>query len=137
MIHRHLPLSIHDGAYRAARMAECAGERGRFEAVHRVLFTVEELMTVEASAVAEAAGVPDVVGFAECSNRTDPVPRIEVDLELAQRLGINAVPAIIFEGTLLAPPPDSLTLINLVRSTLLRRKAAQSGSEMLPAGGGK
>jgi len=137
VIHRHLPLSIHDGAYRAARMAECGAEQERFEAVHRVLFTIGELMTVDASAVAEAASVPDVVGFAECANRTDPVPRIEEDLELAQRLGINAVPAIIFEGTLLAPPPDSLKLINLVRSILLRREAAQSASEMLPASGGE
>jgi len=105
VIHRHLPLSTHDGAYRGARMAECAADQGRFEAMHQVLFRTEDLMEADASKVADADGVPDLVGFVE--------------------------------GALLDPPPDSVRLTNLVRSTLLGREVPPMTSRILPGDGGK
>jgi hypothetical protein len=49
-------------------------------------------------------------------------------MEVAAQLGIRAVPAVIFDGTLLARPPDSLNMVNLVRAALLGNESPDPAS---------
>jgi protein-disulfide isomerase len=56
------------------------------------------------------AGVRDRAGFAECSASTEPVPSIERDVQLAERLGGVGTPTLIMNGQFLRYVPDSAGL---------------------------
>ncbi|MCJ7629312.1 MAG: DsbA family protein [Longimicrobiales bacterium] len=129
VVYRNLPLRIHEHAYQAARLAECGAEQGRFYEVHRFLYNADDLdpLRLQVETVGHAVEIPDLAAFSDCASRVDPVARIEEDLRVAEALDIVAVPAIIFEGTLLGIPPDSLALFDLVRAQLM--EATLSGPE--------
>jgi len=118
MVDRHLPLPNHPNAYQAARLAECAAVQGRFEAVHRLLYSALSLSGLDPTQVAEEAELPNADAFVACATQVAPMPRIEEDIRAAEELGINAVPAIILQGTLLGAPPDSAELFRLVQERL-------------------
>ncbi len=117
-ITRHLPLPGHPNAYQAARLAECAATQGRFEAVHRILYSAVALSAVDPAALADAAHIPDPGAFVMCASQVAKVPRIEADIGMAREIEINAVPAVIFQGTLLGTPPDSASLFRMVEQDL-------------------
>ncbi len=118
VVYRHFPLPSHRNAYRAARLAECGAEQGYFEPVHRALYQAIGSGTLDATALAEAAEIPDPQAFTECATREGPVSRIEEDLALVADWGLSATPTIVVDGTLLGTPPDSAALFNLVRARL-------------------
>ena len=117
LVYRNYPLPCHGHAYRAARLAECAADQGRFVQAHDLLFDAD-LTALKAGAFAHQAQVPDSARFVTCSSRTDSVPEIRTDIEAAQQLQVDGVPTLIVQGTMLAMAPDSATLFALVDQLL-------------------
>lgn len=137
VVYRHYPLLQHANAYRAARFAVCAAEQQHFEAVHRLLYNVVTLVDIDANDLASAGGLPDPAAFVRCTNRTAPDARIERDLKAVAELGLHGTPSIIFEGTLLATPPDSAALFQMVRDRIAKGPLAPVSSSVgTPNGSG-
>jgi thiol-disulfide isomerase/thioredoxin len=124
VVFRHYPLKAHGNAYPAARVADCGARHGRFEAVHFHLFDASDLESLDLETIGEAAGIQDIPGFLSCAQDPGPVDQVELDLAVARALDLTAVPAIILEGTLLGPTPDSTGLSEILHDRL---PAAQPG----------
>lgn len=120
VVYHYLPLDIHPDAYQGARLANCAADQGDFEAVHDLLYSAITLHGLDPAEVAREGHISDLKAYVGCAGKTDPVPRIEADIQTAGRLDIVAVPAVIFQGTLLHPPPDSATLFRKTEEALKR-----------------
>ncbi len=117
VVYRQLPL-LTEVSYQLARFAECAAQQNQFWAVHEILYGIPAVRNLDPQVISQVAGLSDPARFELCANNTDPDPAIERDLKVADEVGITAVPGVIFEGTLLSIPPDSATLLGLVRSRL-------------------
>lgn len=119
LIYVHFPLPTHRFAVPAARVAECAGEQGRFEAMHDQLFERQESFGLTPwSDYATAAGVRDLVAFDACINRTSGARRIEEGRELGNNLNIEGTPTVIVNGWKLGRPPSSEELDAMVKAVL-------------------
>jgi protein-disulfide isomerase len=93
------PLSYHRFALPAARVAECANDQGRFEAMHDLLFLKQDSLGLKAwASFAEEAGVPDVSRFLSCASDTTTPPRVTAGMQLGARLGVRGTPTLIING---------------------------------------
>ncbi|MEX2609995.1 MAG: thioredoxin domain-containing protein [Gemmatimonadota bacterium] len=118
LVYRHFPLSNHQYAMPAARIAECAGRQNRFEAAHDLLYASEDLSTLNATDLAKSAGVADLEEFSACLQDDQVDVDIEADQAAAREIGLPGTPSLIVNGILLASTPDSLELIEMVRTRL-------------------
>lgn len=100
VVYRHFPLeNIHPHAFTAATAAECAGEQGRFEAFHDVLFAAQDSIGKRPwSAYAAEAAVSDTAAFGRCVRDQRFAARVRHDMAEAQRAGVAATPSFIFDG---------------------------------------
>jgi len=73
----HFPLSMHRFAVPAARVAECAGNQGRFAAMHDLLFEEQNEFGLKPwNEFATDAKVPDLAAFEACIQNKEPVRRV-------------------------------------------------------------
>jgi protein-disulfide isomerase len=115
----HFPLSTHRFAQPAARVVECAGEQGRFEAMYDVLFEHQKEFGLRPWAeFAVQAGVPDGAMFDTCIKRTEPLTRVVEGQALGEQLNIAGTPTIIVNGWKLARPPSLDELDAMVKAIL-------------------
>ena len=95
-VFRDLPLeSIHPHALAAAMAADCAGEQGKYWAMHHKLFDNQRrLDAASLNAHAEALGL-DAAKFAQCmaSNRYEG--EVRADMAAAQAAGVEGTPGFI------------------------------------------
>ncbi len=118
VVYRHMPLRSSKNGYHAAQFAECAALQGMFEPVHRLLYSAISLDGLDLERLASEAGISDIEALRGCVNSDDVASRIETDRAVAEALNIRGVPTIIFQGTLLANPPDSASLFEETRKLL-------------------
>jgi len=115
----HFPLPGHRFAMPAARVAGCAGEQGRFEAMHEQLFEGQDQFGLKPwDDYATAAGVPDLATFDVCIKRTDPISRVEEGKALGAKWDVKGTPTIIINGWKLARPPTEGELDQMVQRIL-------------------
>jgi protein-disulfide isomerase len=115
----HFPIQGHRFAIPAARAAECAGEQGRFEAMHDQLFEGQDQFGLKPwSDFAVAASVPDLPAFDFCIKRTEAIPRVEEGKALGSKLDIQGTPTIIINGWKLGHPPSEAELDQMVQRVL-------------------
>ena len=89
---RHLPLSIHDRAQRAAESAVCAAAQQKFWPMHDELFAgAGKLRESDLVVYSRNAGV-DAANFASCM-QGDARKRVQEDAELARSLRLSGTPA--------------------------------------------
>lgn len=121
---RHLPLPYHRFAYPSARAAECAADQGRFDAMYKVLYDIQDsLGLLPFREVARRAMVPDLKRFDACTADTARVARIERDVAAAKATGIPGTPGVIIRGTLYAERlPTVSDLDQLVRDAQIQRR---------------
>jgi protein-disulfide isomerase len=123
----HFPLQGHRFALPAARVAECAGDQGRFEAMYDQLFDGQEGFGLKPwSEYATAAGVPDLAEFDACIKKADPIPRIEQGKELGTKLDVQGTPTLIVNGWKLGHPPTAEELDGMVKSVLAGKSPVKS-----------
>jgi protein-disulfide isomerase len=115
----HYPIQGHRFAEPAARVAECAGEQGRFEAMHSRLYEWQDQFGLKPwSEFAIAAGVADVAAFESCARRMDPLASVVEGRKLADQLDVRATPTVIINGWQLRRPPDAAELEAMVKAIL-------------------
>lgn len=115
----HFPLPMHRFAIPAARVAECAGDQGRFEAMHDQLFEWQDSFGLNPwSDYATAAGVPNLVTFEICIKNADPIPRVEEGKVLGAKLDVHGTPTIIINGWRLGKPRTEAELDQMVQRIL-------------------
>jgi protein-disulfide isomerase len=119
LIYVHFPIPGHRFAIPAARVAECAAEQGRFEAMHDQLFEAQESFGLKTwSEYASAAGVANLSEFDTCVNRTDPIQRVEDGKQFGKALNVQATPTLIVNGWKLGRPPTEDELDRMVKAVL-------------------
>jgi protein-disulfide isomerase len=119
LTYMHFPLPGHRFAIPAARVAECADNQGRFEAMYDQLFEGQESFGLKPwRDFAAAAGVPDLEAFDACIKKTDPLPRVEEGKQLGTKLDIQGTPTVIVNGWKLGKPPSAEELDGMVRLIL-------------------
>lgn len=115
----HFPLPMHRFAEPAARVADCASEQRRFDAMYDQLFEGQGQLGLKPwDDYASAAGVPDMAAFDACIKKTDPIPRVEEGKELGAKLDVQGTPTIIINGWKLGHPPNEQELDGMVKKIL-------------------
>lgn len=115
----HFPIAGHRFAIPAARVAECANDQGRFEAMYDALFEGQDQFGLKPwDDYATAAGAPDIAAFDACIKKTDPIPRVEEGKALGAKLDVKGTPTIIINGWKLATPPTEQELDQMVQRIL-------------------
>jgi protein-disulfide isomerase len=115
----HFPLPMHRFALPAARVAECAGEQGRFESMYDQLYDGQDSFGLKPwSDYAIVAGVTDVEMFNACVSGTGPIARVEEGKRLGTRLDVKGTPTVIVNGWKLGQPPTLEQLEGMVKSVL-------------------
>jgi protein-disulfide isomerase len=115
----HFPIPGHRFATPAARVAECAAEQGRFEAMHDRLFEEQDQFGLKPwDDYASAAGVPNIPAFDTCIKKTDSIPRVEEGKALGAKLNVQGTPTIIINGWKLGHPPTEQELDGMVKNIL-------------------
>ena len=125
----HFPIPGHRFALPAARVAECAGDQGRFEAMYDQLFDGQDSFGLKPwSEYAIAAGVADLTAFDACIRRTDPVQRIEDGKELGAQLDIQGTPTVVINGWKLPHSPTGEQLETMVKAILAGKSPIAGGA---------
>jgi protein-disulfide isomerase len=115
----HFPLPMHRFAEPAARAAECAGDQGRFEAMHDLLFEQQDKFGLKSwSEFASEAGVADSATFDSCIKRTDPIPRVTEGRVLGNQLDVQGTPTVVVNGWKLGRPPTLDEMDHMVKAIL-------------------
>jgi protein-disulfide isomerase len=118
----HFPLPMHRFAMPAARVAECAGAQGRFEAMYDQLFDGQDSFGLKPwSYYATEAGVPDLAVFDTCIQNTGPVPRVEEGKQLGARIKVQGTPTVVINGWKLGHTPHLEDLDRMVKAILAGR----------------
>ena len=115
----HFPLPGHRFAQPAARVAECAGEQGRFEAMQDRLFAQQNEFGLKPwTEFAAEAGVADIQAFEACMEREGVVQRVRDGLRAGEELDVKATPTVIINGWKLAQPPSAQQLQQMIEAIL-------------------
>jgi protein-disulfide isomerase len=115
----YFPLPMHRFAEPAARVAECAGDQGRFEAMYDLLFEQQDKFGLKPwSEFASEAGVTDSAAFEACINRTEAIPRVAEGKALGNQLDIQGTPTVVINGWKLGRPPTLDEMDHMVKAIL-------------------
>jgi protein-disulfide isomerase len=122
LVYVYCPLPLHRFALPAARVAECAGEQGRFEAMHDQLFEGQASFGIKPwSEYAIAAGVPDLEKFDACTRKSNPISRVEEGIQLGTQINLQGTPTLLINGWMLGHPPSEQELEAMVEAVLAGR----------------
>ena len=99
LVFKHLPLGIHSESLAAARAAFCAGEQNSFWQYHDALFAADALSPEKLKLMAADLGL-DLPRFTACSESERSREAVLRDVREAGRLGVDATPTFIVNGTL-------------------------------------
>jgi protein-disulfide isomerase len=99
LVFKHLPLEIHSESFSAARAAFCAGQQNSFWPYHDALFAAADLSPEKLKRIAADLRL-DAARFAACLDSGEARAAVLRDVREAGRLGINATPTFIVNGTL-------------------------------------
>jgi Na+/H+ antiporter NhaA len=122
---RHLPLSdVHPNAQIAAEAAEAAAQQGAFWEMHDLLLEHQsDLQPRDLIGYAEELGL-DLERFREDLRRGTGAPRIEEDVDSADRSGVTGTPTFFINGRRHAGAYDVETLSAAVRAAGARSLVA-------------
>jgi protein-disulfide isomerase len=129
LVFRHVPVLDPTGSWKAARAAEAARLQGRFPAFLRAI-AQRPIGDDQSPEHLSAAIGADPTRFRRDFASPEVEARIRDDRQLAEKLGLLAVPTLLINGRL-APDLDEKQIGQLVESELARVKAAG-----LPGGSG-
>lgn len=103
----HFPLSFHEFAETAARVAECAHTEGRFEEMRSMLFKrQQEFGSVPWEQLARQVGVSNIDRFDACLRDTQPIERIQRAKDVADNMEVRGTPTVFVNGWKLPAPPS-------------------------------
>jgi protein-disulfide isomerase len=97
VVYRYFPLSGHPLAFRAAVVAECAREQGRFEAMHHALFAARlEGDSLPLDSLMAASLIPDRGALRRCYGDSTSAARarVQADADRARTLHLRGTPGV-------------------------------------------
>ncbi len=98
LVHQPYPLAIHPRAPKAAEAALCAGEQGRFWAMHDSLLAKQQALGLDdLKGRARALGL-DAQKFDACLDSGRMAPVVEASRTLGDGIGVNSTPAFFVNG---------------------------------------
>ena len=97
IVFKHLPLSIHPNAFKAAQASVCAAEQGRFWEYHDRLFATGELALPALTESAQGLGL-DLQHFNGCMASEASAETVRQDMREASRLGVRGTPTFFVNG---------------------------------------
>jgi protein-disulfide isomerase len=113
----HFPLPMHRFAVPAAKVAECAGDQGRFEPIYDLLFEQQDKFGLKPwSEFASEAGITDNAAFETCVKRTEPILRVTEGKALGSQLDVQGTPTVVINGWKLGRPPTLDELDRMVKA---------------------
>lgn len=89
---------------------------------HALFVLQDSLAALSFVELADSLGIPDMEVFTACNDSTEPVPRIEHDIETARSLRASGTPSVIVNGR--RPPGGGPTLSELRKIILDTRARA-------------
>jgi len=115
VLYRHLPITGGAESRMAATGSECAAVQGRFGAYHDLLYDKQDSIGLIAwDDLAIRAKVPRIVDFNTCMRKNTFSHRITDDSLAGERLGVNATPAFLVNGSLYVGAPSADVLRGIV-----------------------
>lgn len=120
LIYRHMILeNIHPNATKAALAVECASAQGIFKAYHDEVYQhVESLSQEPWLNIAKSVGVPDLNMFKNCLAQKKFMDRIQSDNEVAESLGLQSIPTVIINGSVLSGAHTFMQYDKIIRQYL-------------------
>lgn len=119
MVYEHYPLRGHQYAFGAAVAVECARLQGEFEAYHKLLFVNQgRLRELSYTRLAKKAEVANIPAFTSCVEDEQTGSIVISGLNLAQKLGISAIPTFLVNGKLVTGALNKQQLSALVEEAL-------------------
>lgn len=102
IVYHNFPLrELHPLALAAAEGAICAAEQGRFEQIHRALFSaVIQGDSIRWRPIITAAGVPDTAGFRTCLQLEDTQKQVEKERQSGIDLRLGGTPGVLIADRL-------------------------------------
>lgn len=97
--YKHFPLSFHPMAQKAAEASECAGEQGRFWAMHDKLFENQEAFSVENFKQWAGDIGLNKKTFAACLDEGRFAAKVQADATEGSSLGVDGTPTTFVNGT--------------------------------------
>lgn len=126
LVVNHFPLTSHRFAMPAALAAECAGQQQKLMAFADVVYAKQDSLGLKSwASYAVDAGVNDSSAFAECVAASKSHPRVDQNLALGMRIGIQVTPTVMVNSWSLPVPPSEDILEALVKSVLSGEKMSK------------
>jgi protein-disulfide isomerase len=127
----HFPIRGHRFALPAARVAECAGTQGRFEAMYDALYGDQESLGLKPwTEYASRSGIKDIPGFEKCNAENGPLDRVDRGKRLGTEWDVKGTPTVVVNGWMFSQAPTADELDSMVKNIL-------AGNSPLTAGGVK
>ena len=98
IVYKHLPLSFHPNAQKAAEASECARDQGQFWPYHDILFANQDALTLSDLKQYAADLSLDTEQFNTCLDTGEKASVIQADLQEAQERGASGTPTFFIAG---------------------------------------
>jgi protein-disulfide isomerase len=127
VVYRQWPMpQIHPYAFNAAVASECAANQGAFEAMHRLLFDLQDsLGSVLSGDLAARAHISNRAMFNTCMRDSATAALIRKDMETGKGIGVGGTPAVLMNGVQFRGAILSATLDSLIRIALSSSASSQ------------
>lgn len=133
-VYYDFPLDQHPNAVPAALAARCAGEQGRFWAMHDLLFANQATWAPKEDARGDFEEMADEIGldrgaYRECMREGRYLDKIFASAKYGQRLGVSSTPTLFMNGRRAPPSYEELERM------ILEATAGDGGDGDTVAGG--
>lgn len=111
---RLIPFSLpqHRFAAPAARLLECAGQAGHYDAMLDALYASQDSLGLKAwGAMAEDAGWHAGPQADRCAKNNESIPYLKEAMEFGERVGVRATPTVVVNGLRLNRVPTLAELL--------------------------
>ena len=123
IVWKDFPLtSIHPQAFKAAEAAQCAREQGKFWEYHDRLFGNQQALQVESLKKYAADAGLDAAKFASCLDTAKYAERVQAQMGVGAKLGVNSTPAVFINGRLLTGAQPYETFVAVIDEELERAR---------------
>jgi protein-disulfide isomerase len=121
IVFKDFPLPNHQQAPKAAEAAHCAGEQGKYWALHDRLFANQrQLQVPELKAHAAAVGL-EQAAFDQCLDSGKHAAVVQEDVDLGAGMGVQSTPTIYINGRVVTGAQPIAVFASIIDEELARR----------------